>query len=41
MQIYFVIFALSRQIIQQKYGKTIDLFREINKVYLNDQAQGR
>jgi len=40
MQIYSVIFPLSRQINWQKYAKTIDLFCESNKVFLKYQAQG-
>jgi len=40
MQIYFVVFALSRQINKQKYAKTINLICKGNKLFVKYQAQG-
>jgi len=40
MQIFSVLFALSRQINKQKYEKTINLFCASNKVFVKYQAQG-
>jgi len=40
MQIYSVVFALSRQIIKQKYAKAMNLFCEGNEVFVKHQAQG-
>ena len=40
MQIYSVMFALSRQINKKKYAKTSNLLYAGNKVFLKYQAQG-
>jgi len=40
MQIHSVVFALSRQIIKQKYAKIIYLLCAGNKVFVKYQAQG-
>jgi len=39
MQIYSVVFALSRQINKQKHAKTINLLCAGNKVFVRYQAQ--
>jgi len=39
MQIYSVVFALSRQINKQKHAKTINLLCAGNKVFVKYQAQ--
>jgi len=40
MQIYSVVFALSRQLTSKKYAKTINLLCPSNKVFIKYQAQG-
>jgi len=40
MQIYAMVFALSRQTNKQKYAKTVDLLCAGNKVFVKYQAQG-
>jgi len=40
MQIYSMVFAISRQINKQKYAKTVNLLCAGNKVFVNYQAQG-
>ena len=40
MQIHTLLFALSRQINEQKYAKTINLLCAGNKVFAKYQAQG-
>ena len=40
MQIYSVVFALSRQINKQKYAKTINLLCAGNNVFVKYQTQG-
>jgi len=40
MQVYPVVFALSRQISKQQYAKTINLLCEGNRAFVKYQAQG-
>jgi len=40
MQIYSMVFAISRQINKQKYAKTVNLLCAGNKVFVKSQAQG-
>ena len=40
MQIFSMVFAISRQINKQKYAKTVNLVYAGNKVFVKYQAQG-